>query len=148
MRISTPISKHVLMLFLMLLALAVAGCGARLFLPPPLPAQTPAPGEEQPPTTLEQPSPRAVASLELTQQGRTLLENSRPDDAISTLERAVSISPTNGQNYYYLAEAWILKGHSAQAEEFNRLAGIYLQGDSEWMVRVSEQREYIRKQVR
>lgn len=148
MKISTPISKRVLIPFLVLLVLAGSGCTARLLPPPPSPTQSPAPEEEEPVESLEQQSPRTLASLELTQQGRLLLESGRPDDAISTLERAVSISPTNGQNYYYLSEAWLLKGNIVQAEEFNRLAGMYLEGDPEWTVRVIEQREWIRSRVR
>lgn len=90
----------------------------------------------------EVPSPRALASLRLTEQGRMLLESGRPDDAISVLERAVGLNPTNGENYFYLAEAWIAKGDMVQAEEFNRLAALYLDGD-DWKVRLLEQRERI-----
>lgn len=72
-----------------------------------------------------------------------LLERGRTDDAISLLERAMGLHPTNGENYYYLAEAWLLKGRTAQAEEFNRLAGIYLEKDARWMGRVIQQRKRI-----
>ena len=71
------------------------------------------------------------------------MESGNPDDAISMLERAVSLNPTNGINYYYLSEAWLLKGDTVQAEEFNRLATIYLGEDSEWMAQVTEQKERI-----
>jgi len=76
------------------------------------------------------------------------LERGNPDDAISMLERAVSLNPTNGHNYFYLSEAWLLKGDTVQAEEFNRLAAIYLREDSEWMPRVMEQGENIRRHMR
>jgi tetratricopeptide (TPR) repeat protein len=92
----------------------------------------------------EEPSdPRARASLQLTQQGKTFLAQGKPDDAISVLERAVGLDPNNGQNYYYLAEAWIAKNNRVQAEEFNRLAGIYLEDNYLWMQRVAEQRRRI-----
>ncbi len=87
--------------------------------------------------------PRARASLQLSRQGRTFLEEGKTDDAISVLERAVGLDPTNGQNYYYLAEAWILKDNFTQAGEFNRLAGIYLEDDYLWMRRVREQKQWI-----
>jgi predicted Zn-dependent protease len=133
---------------LVLLILAGSGCPTRPLPPAPSPTPSPTPEEEEPAENVEQRSPRILASLELTQQGRLLLESGRPDDAISTLERAVSINPTNGQNYYYLSEAWILKGNMVQAKEFNRLAGMYLEGDPEWLVRVFEQRKYITSRLR
>jgi predicted Zn-dependent protease len=92
-------------------------------------------------------SPRALASLRLTDQARMLLDSGKPDDAITTLERAVNLNPSNGQNYYYLAEAWLKKGNPSQAREFNRLAAIYLRDGPTWMNRVNAQEERIRKQL-
>jgi tetratricopeptide (TPR) repeat protein len=92
-----------------------------------------------------QPSPRAVASLRFTDQGRLFLENGNPDDAIRMYEKALNLDPANGANYYYLSEAWLMKGNIEQAAEFNRLAAIYLEGDDEWMIRVMEQKERIKK---
>jgi tetratricopeptide (TPR) repeat protein len=77
-----------------------------------------------------------------------LLERGNLDDAISMLERAVSLNPTNGINYFYLSEAWLLKGDTVQADEFNRLAAIYLREDIKWMARVMEQGENIRRRMR
>ena len=76
------------------------------------------------------------------------MERGNLDDAISMLERAVSLNPTNGINYFYLSEAWLLKGDTVQAEEFNRLAAIYLRENVEWMARVMEQGENIRWRMR
>jgi tetratricopeptide (TPR) repeat protein len=103
---------------------------------------------EEPARPADQPSPRALASLGLTEQGRLLLERGNPDDAISMLERAVSLNPTNGINYFYLSEAWLLKRDIVQAEEFNRLAAIYLREDGEWIAKVTEQKERILRKAR
>jgi tetratricopeptide (TPR) repeat protein len=113
------------------------------------------PQQEQPPVATrtvvpeykqsDTPNPRQVASLRLTEQGRSLLENERPDDAIDMLERAVSLNPGNGQNYYYLAEAWLMKHEPKQANEYNRLAGLYLRGKPDWMRKYLEQKERIQK---
>ena len=65
------------------------------------------------------------------------------DDAISVLEGAVGLDPNNGQNYYYLAEAWIMKNNPAQAGEFSRRAGIYLEDDYLWMRQVAGQKQRI-----
>jgi len=92
-------------------------------------------------------SPRALASLRLTEQARMLLDSGKPDDAITTLERAVNLNPSNGQNYYYLAEAWLGKGNPNQAREFNRLAAIYLRDQPDWMDRVKAQEEKIKKRL-
>jgi tetratricopeptide (TPR) repeat protein len=101
------------------------------------------PQEEEIMEEPEKPSPRVLASLKLTDQGRELIENGRLDDAIRILEQAINLNSNNGQNYYYLAEAWLLKGVLRQASEFNQLAGQYLKGDQEWEVRVIEQRQRI-----
>jgi predicted Zn-dependent protease len=94
------------------------------------------------------PRSRELASLHFTEQGQMLLESGKIDEAIGVLERAVSIYPSNGKNYYYLAEAWLRKGNVAQAREWNRLAGMYLAEDSEWSPRVYEQRGRIHAQRR
>jgi predicted Zn-dependent protease len=88
-------------------------------------------------------NPRAIASLQLTDQGRRLVEERQPDRAIRVLEQAVSLHPTNGENYYYLAEAWLLKGFADQAKEFNRLAEIHLKDDNQWIIRVAQQADRI-----
>ena len=55
----------------------------------------------------------------------------------------MNLNPDNGQNYYYLAEAWLMKGNIGQAEQFNRLAEIYLQDDAEWFQKVILQKKRI-----
>jgi tetratricopeptide (TPR) repeat protein len=107
------------------------------------PAQPPSAEEHRFPAQAEPASdPRSLASLQLTGQGRMLLEQRRYDDAIRMLERAIALQPMNGENYYYLAEAWLAKNRLQQAEEFNRLAEMYLES-SRWAERVLEQRRAI-----
>lgn len=101
------------------------------------------PQEEEIMGEQEKPSPRVLASLKLTDQGRELIEKGRLDDAIRILEQAINLNSNNGQNYYYLAEAWLLKGVLRQASEFNQLAEQYLKGDQTWDERVFKQRQRI-----
>ncbi|MBW1722007.1 MAG: tetratricopeptide repeat protein [Deltaproteobacteria bacterium] len=110
--------------------------------PPSKVAPASPPGVPEPGRRL---GPRTLASLRLTEEARLLLEAERPDDAIRILERAVALDPRNGRNYYYLAEAWIMKGNRGQALEFNRLAEIYLQQDPGWIRKVRRQKERIRR---
>lgn len=131
-------TKFVVMVSWILLVSALSACPKPGLKDGPLPAEEPAAAEE---TGTE--NPRAVASLQLTDQGRLLLEDRQPDNAIRVLEQAVSLNPVNGQNYYYLSEAWLMKGSIAQAKEFNQLAEIHLKEDPHWMIRVAQQADRI-----
>jgi len=131
-------NKIIIPIFWILLVASLTAC--------PKPILKEAPSEEAGSTTAEgaaTENPRVVASLQLTDQGRRLLEDRQPDKAIRLLEQAVSLNPLNGQNYYYLSEAWLMKGAIEQAKEFNQLAGIHLKADSEWMIRVEHQADRI-----
>ena len=123
---------------IILLAALLAGC------PKPILKEYPSEGDQSTvPEVAAKENPRATASLQLTDQGRRLVENKQPDKAIRVLEQAVSLHPTNGQNYYYLAEAWLMKGFADQAKEFNQLAEIHLKEDHQWMIRVGRQADRI-----
>ena len=91
------------------------------------------------------PSPREKASIRLTREGRQLLNGGQTDNAIRLLEKAIGLNPSNGQSYYYLAQAWMKKGIYSEAKEFNNLAQIYLQDDKKWMSRVEKQSNQIER---
>ena len=128
-------------------SLILSGCAPVVMKPSPeVYRETPRDADELE-ENVEKPglSSRALAALQLTEQGRMFLENNQPDDAIGILERALNLNPDNGRNYYYLAEAWLMKWNIGQAAEFNRLAEIYLKDDSEWLYRVILQRQRIKE---
>jgi predicted Zn-dependent protease len=81
--------------------------------------------------------------LQLTEEARLLLQNNKPDEAIRALEKAVNLNPSYGRNYFFLAEAWLMKGNVSQAKEFNNLAALYLGDDSEWRSRLKAQEQKI-----
>ena len=141
-RISSRTFSCLLLLCIVGLALILFGCAT---ITPEFPSGERTPRRAKKPVKKEEPRPRAIASLRLTEQGKLLLESGNPDDAIRVLERAINMNPTNGQNYYYLSKAWLLKGNISQAQEFNRLAEMYLKGESEWVHRVMRQREQIER---
>ncbi len=103
------------------------------------PALTP-----EPPPSPESPStPRVLASLQLTEQGKSLLNKGKPDAAIRALERAINLNPGSGENFYYLSQAWLMKEEAKQAKEFNHLAEIYLNEYPEWTIRIARQKDRI-----
>lgn len=160
----SPVSKSIATVICLLF---FAGCAGVKPSPQPLPTSPPevslppetAPPEEtiqipetepEPPPEVteaprETPSPRALASLELSKQAQIFIEAGRLDEAIRTLERAVNLHPGSAESYYYLAEAWRLKGNTAQAEEYNTLAAIRFRNDPEWMRRIDVQKERIER---
>lgn len=103
----------------------------------------PALTHEPPPSPESPATPRVLASLQLTEQGRSLLNKGQPDAAIRVLERAINLNPGNGENYYYLSESWLQKGEAKQAKEFNHLAEIYLTEYPDWTVRIARQKDKI-----
>ena len=127
------------------LALGLFGCAAVPTTSGPSyesPVKTPAEGPDR------RRAPAMVASLELTDEARILLEEERVGDAIRLLERAINLHPACGRCFYYLAEAWIAKGNVRQATEFHRLAADYLAGEREWTARVRQQKKLIEKKGR
>ena len=86
---------------------------------------------------------RILASHSLTIKGHELLQSGDPEGAIRLLERAVGINPSDGLGYYFLAEAWFLKGNAVLAARFNKLAALYLRGDPRWAAHAESQRKRI-----
>ncbi|MBT8372619.1 MAG: tetratricopeptide repeat protein [Desulfobacterales bacterium] len=101
--------------------------------------------EPQMPEKTTEPNARLLASLKLTDQGRRLLEAGKTDHAIRVFEQAIGLNPRNGQNYYYLSEAWLAKGFVSEAREFNRLAETHLKNDKDWKMSVARQADRILK---
>lgn len=130
--------KFIQIILVVFLAAGLAACPKPMLQEPPSDKAESVTAEEA-----VKENPRVLASLQLTDQGRRLLENGKPDNAIRVLEQAVSLHPANGQNYYYLAEAWLMKGYASQAKEFNQLAEIHLKADREWIIRVAKQADRI-----
>lgn len=127
--------------------LAIFGCSLMSPIPRSTPPHSSPPQTREPVSTPEHDDLRTVASEQLTEQGQSLLNQGNTEDAIRVFEQSMSLNPQNGQNYFFIAEAWLLKSNHLLAEEFNVLAEIYLKEDPEWMTRVLEQRRRIEKSM-
>jgi len=136
----------------LLAGLILAGCAARSPQSAPEasqqgPAREQANGDRRPDArpdhTDQRQQSRSLASLQLVQAGRSLINEGRPDEAIRMLERAVNLNPRSGRAYYYLAEAWLMKDGADQAAEYNRLAAMHLSDDPSWRTRLRAQAEQI-----
>ena len=107
--------------------------------PAPLPA-----GKPSVPQTPKPDNAQVLAAETLVEQGRQFLAQGAPDAAIRVLERSVALDSNSGQNYYYLAEAWLVKQNAHQAREFNRLADMHLGRDPDWKNRIDRQNDRIK----
>jgi len=76
------------------------------------------------------------ASLQLTDEGRQLLDEGRLDEAASVFQKAISLYPNNPYAYFYLAQSRYLKKDYARSLTPLRQAELYLSGDSVWLARV------------
>ncbi len=122
--------------------------------PPEMPPSIPGPEttpQPSPPETKPQnrvpetpaPDARSKTALEISRQALLYLRKQQPDPAINLLERSINLNPHNGQTYFHMAQAWIMKGNQDQALEFNRMAEIQLSTDPEWRARIAAQRKII-----
>ena len=140
-------TKFIAITTLLIAMVALTGCMKDVTVEKKVPREAaPAPSPAIEPEKTPRPDPRIQASLKLTEQGRHFLETRAPDNAIRMFEQAISLNPGNGQNYYYLAEAWMIKGELTEAREFNHLAETYLKQDPTWMLRVGQQAQRIADQ--
>jgi tetratricopeptide (TPR) repeat protein len=101
--------------------------------------------EEPEESRITEPSSRIRAARDINLKAAGLLDKNKPDAAIDLLERAIAIDPSNGETYYYLSRAWLMKGDKEQAYEFNRLAEIYMEDDGDWHRQVQEQKALIQE---
>ncbi|MGD2269666.1 MAG: tetratricopeptide repeat protein [Desulfobacterales bacterium] len=138
LKISSKETKFFLPFWLLVFPV-VFGCVKEVSAPAAVSREDLVSGDDRTGPVQPQAGSRMAASLELSHRGKILLDAGDPDGAIRLLERAMSLNPGNGRNYYYLSEAWLAKGDFKQAEEFNRLAELYLATDHDWKVRVAQQ---------
>src|SRR5579862_7477524 len=77
--------------------------------------------------------PALAASLRLTDQARDQILHHQEDDAIQTLQRAISIDGSNPYAYFYVGRAFLGKKNYAQAVTFFGRAEIRFGANPEWL---------------
>jgi tetratricopeptide (TPR) repeat protein len=126
-------------LFIEIVFLSPGGCGSvqNRPAPPPLsfPAPPPvAPGAESQPRPPE--SPRRMASLHLTEKGKSELEKGDLKNAMDRFEKAIGLDSDNAAAYYYFAEARFQQTEYRQSLTLLNRAQQLVDGDAEWEVRI------------
>lgn len=119
---------------ILLTLLTIPGCA----LPPPAPPEderlrVPAGAERQsaPIKTGQQ-----MASLEITERGRRTLEEGKVDQALSLLQKALSLDPRNPYAYYYIGKArYIRKEYTKILTPLDQ-AQVYFLKERGWLSRV------------
>jgi len=110
----------------------LSGCFPAPAVPPTEPPLTPMSGRSAEPEQTGQ----QEASIEMTDQGRQRIASGRFDEAISILQKAISIHPKNSYAYYYLAQARYFKKDYGQSLPPLGQAELFLSGDPAWLARV------------
>jgi len=77
--------------------------------------------------------PALAASLRITDQARDQILNHREDDAIQTLQRAISIDGSNPYAYFYVGRAYLAKKNYDQSVTFFKRAENRLGTNPEWL---------------
>lgn len=116
--------------------LLILGIG---LLPGCQPSLSTTPDEElplKPVTGSDRSTGRQQASIELTDQGRRLLETGRWEEATSVFQKAISLFPSNPYPYYYLAKARYMQQEYPKALPFLGQAERFFGGDPIWLSRV------------
>ena len=82
------------------------------------------------------PSGQEGASIQLTDQGRRHLAAGQVDQAVSVLQKAISIFPKNPYAYYYLAQTRFLKKEYSQSLPPLEQAELLIPADRIWLSRI------------
>jgi tetratricopeptide (TPR) repeat protein len=77
--------------------------------------------------------PALAASLRLTDQARDEILNHHEDDAIQTLQRAISIDGSNPYAYFYVGRAYLGKKNYDQSTTFFKRAETRFGANPEWL---------------
>jgi hypothetical protein len=78
-------------------------------------------------------TPALATSLRITEDARVEISKGDADDAIRDLARAVSIDPSAGYAYFFLARAYMVKKNDQQAMNFFKRAESGFGGNRQWL---------------
>lgn len=90
--------------------------------------------------------PRRQASLEIVEQGRQYLDSNRLELATKTFEEAVTVDPTNGVAFFYLAKChYLLKEPDVALGILDKAEGL-LAGNEDWLKLTDDLRTLVWRQ--
>lgn len=93
----------------------------------------PPPGSREPPVTQPaEETPERMASSALIERGQEALEGGRHDQAADLFQEAVSVDPSNGVGYYYLALVKLRTGEYGEVWGLIEKAESLLGEEGEW----------------
>jgi tetratricopeptide (TPR) repeat protein len=96
------------------------------------------PGSREPPIAAppQEATPERRASNALVEEGETALDRGQYDRAADLFQESVTVDPTNGAGYYYLALVRFKTGEYGEAWDFLEKAETLLPSEPEWLERV------------
>jgi cytochrome c-type biogenesis protein CcmH/NrfG len=97
-------------------------------------------------TTDDEESPERSASNSLMEEGKIILERGSLDRSGDLFQEAVSVDPTNGVAYYYLALVKFKGGEYGGVWRFLEKAESLLSKKPEWMAKLKELQAELERQ--
>ena len=96
-------------------------------------------GKSPPLTSPSQvPGPGRDASNAVLEEGKGALEQGDLERAADNFQEAVSLDPSNGAGFYYLARLHFKNGEYEEAKQLLEKAETLLKGDEEWLLPLEE----------
>lgn len=107
----------------------------------------PPPGSRQPPVTApsEVDTPERSASDALVEEGRQALDHGLYDRSADLFQEAVTVDPTNGAGYYYLALVKFKTGEYGEVWDLLEKAETLLAKDPEWIEKIEELKQELNR---
>ncbi len=96
---------------------------------PPEPTRPAPEPERSVPASTRPAAPESPAVVELSARAREALDDSRHDDALQLLERAIRIEPQNGALWHQLARVRFQQGNYEQARQLATRSNALLTGN-------------------
>ena len=134
---------------LLMVVIFLASCApkAKPRYPTTRPSEKPPEGSREPPITTpaEELTPERMASNSLIEEGEQALERGLNDRAADLFQQSITVDPTNGAGYYYLAFVKTKSGEYGEAWDLFEKAESLLSRDPDWTSKLDDLRQELRE---